>query len=100
MGCGDVQDGRFGGLCWHAGGGMRQPVQRRHLVLRLVRKRSQPRVDHKYCYSNYYHGTKGHASTAQIAGNSRRVHAAAGDTSNANLTAGLAYTRSTFYSVD
>ncbi|MFB7983166.1 lactococcin 972 family bacteriocin [Streptomyces vinaceus] len=55
---------------------------------------------HQYCYSNYAHETKGHASTVKLAGDTRRVHAAAGDVSNANLTAGLAYTCSTYYSVD
>ncbi|MFF1493529.1 lactococcin 972 family bacteriocin [Streptomyces sp. NPDC058304] len=59
-----------------------------------------PGVINKYCYSNYAHQTKGHSSTVKLAGNTRRVHAAAGDTSNANLTAGLAYTCSTYYSVD
>ncbi|MFE2877365.1 lactococcin 972 family bacteriocin [Streptomyces roseus] len=59
-----------------------------------------PGVVNKYCYSNYAHETKGHASTVKLAGDTRRVHAAAGDVSNANLTAGLAYTCSTYYSVD
>ncbi|MFI6005786.1 lactococcin 972 family bacteriocin [Streptomyces sp. NPDC051366] len=59
-----------------------------------------PGVINKYCYSNYAHETKGHSSTVKLAGNARRVHAAADDVSNANLTAGLAYTCSTYYSVD
>ncbi|MEV6653047.1 lactococcin 972 family bacteriocin [Streptomyces sp. NPDC051219] len=57
-------------------------------------------VVNKYCYSNYYHHTKGHSSTVKLAGKTRRAWAAAGNTSNANLTAGLAYTCSTYYSVD
>ncbi|MFJ7585872.1 lactococcin 972 family bacteriocin [Streptomyces sp. NPDC097617] len=59
-----------------------------------------PGVIHKYCYSNYYQGTRGHSSTVKLAGDTRRVWAAAGGTTNANLTAGLAYTCSTYYSVD
>ncbi|APU40109.1 lactococcin 972 family bacteriocin [Streptomyces sp. TN58] len=59
-----------------------------------------PGVINKYCYSNYQHQTKGHSSTVKLAGNTRRAWAAAGGTSNANLTAGLAYTCSTYYSVD
>ncbi|MCA6091034.1 lactococcin 972 family bacteriocin [Streptomyces sp. SCA3-4] len=59
-----------------------------------------PGVFNKYCYSNYWHKTRGHASTVKIAGNTRRDHAAADETSNAHLTAGLAYTCSTYYSVD
>jgi hypothetical protein len=54
----------------------------------------------KFCYSNYLHDTKGHASTVKLAGGTRRVHAAAGDVSEANLTAGFAYTCSTYYSID
>lgn len=59
-----------------------------------------PGVVNKYCYSNYFHQTKGHSSTVKLAGNTRRAWAAARNTSNANLTAGLAYTCSTYYSVD
>ncbi|RST13419.1 hypothetical protein E2C00_09640 [Streptomyces sp. WAC05374] len=59
-----------------------------------------PGVVNKYCYSNYYHHTKGHSSTVKLAGSTRRAWAPAGGTSNANLTAGLAYTCSTYYSVD
>ncbi|WP_079403518.1 lactococcin 972 family bacteriocin [Streptomyces sp. 3211] len=59
-----------------------------------------PGVINKYCYSNYYQNTKGHSSTVKLAGSTRRVWAAAGNTSNANLTAGLAYTCSTYCSVD
>ncbi|MFI1646305.1 lactococcin 972 family bacteriocin [Streptomyces avidinii] len=59
-----------------------------------------PGVINKYCYSNYAHQTKGHSSTVKLAGSTRRVWAAAGNTSNANLTAGLAYTCSSYYSVD
>ncbi|WP_245791557.1 lactococcin 972 family bacteriocin [Actinacidiphila rubida] len=54
----------------------------------------------KFCYSNYLQETKGHASTVKLAGGTRRVHALAGDVSEANLTAGFAYTCSTYYSVD
>lgn len=63
-------------------------------------KEVSPGVINKYCYSNYYHQTKGHSSTVKLAGSTRRAWAAAGNTSNANLTAGLAYTCSTYYSVD
>ncbi|MFJ8165950.1 lactococcin 972 family bacteriocin [Streptomyces sp. NPDC096136] len=59
-----------------------------------------PGVFNKYCYSNYLHGSKGHSSTVTIAGDTRRASAPAGSTSNANLTAGMAYTCSTYYSVD
>ncbi|MGR3936785.1 lactococcin 972 family bacteriocin [Streptomyces sp. BRA346] len=54
----------------------------------------------KYCYSNYYHRTKDHKSSVKIAGtlySSGWVDA--GDTSNANATAGLAYTCYTYYSI-
>ncbi|MER7694823.1 lactococcin 972 family bacteriocin [Streptomyces sp. NPDC097610] len=59
-----------------------------------------PGVFNKYCYSNYLHETKGHASTVKIAGGTDRDHAAAGDVSEAHRTAGFAYTCSTYYSVD
>ncbi|MFJ3876728.1 lactococcin 972 family bacteriocin [Streptomyces sp. NPDC090077] len=59
-----------------------------------------PGVVNKYCYSNYLHGSKGHSSTVKLAGDTRRAWAPAGGTSNANLTAGLAYTCSSYYSVD
>ncbi|WP_159073660.1 lactococcin 972 family bacteriocin [Streptomyces sp. RTd22] len=54
----------------------------------------------KYCYSNYLHQSKGHASAAKIGGAKDYDHAADGDASNAHLTAGFAYTGSTYYSVD
>ncbi|WP_371799506.1 lactococcin 972 family bacteriocin [Streptomyces sp. NBC_01707] len=57
-------------------------------------------VFNKYCYSNYYHYTKSHASTVKIAGGTRKDTAPANATSNAHLTAGLAYTCSTYYSID
>ncbi|MFE7579200.1 lactococcin 972 family bacteriocin [Streptomyces sp. NPDC057521] len=57
-------------------------------------------VFHKYCYSNYYHYTKGHSSTVKIAGATKKDWAAANSTSNAHLTAGFAYTCSTYYSID
>lgn len=63
-------------------------------------KEVSPGVINKYCYSNYYQQTKGHSSTVKLAGSTRRAWAAAGGTSNANLTAGLACTCSTYYSVD
>ncbi|MER6504445.1 lactococcin 972 family bacteriocin [Streptomyces sp. NPDC001455] len=63
-------------------------------------KEVSPGVINKYCYSNYYHRTKGHSSTVKLAGNTRSAWAAANKTSNANLTAGLAYTCSSYYSVD
>ncbi|CAL9603320.1 hypothetical protein SUDANB120_05487 [Streptomyces sp. enrichment culture] len=59
-----------------------------------------PGVFNKYCYSNYIHWTKGHSSTVKIANSTRRAWAAAGGTSNANLTAGIAYSCSAYYSVD
>ncbi|MGA4955502.1 lactococcin 972 family bacteriocin [Streptomyces lavendulocolor] len=59
-----------------------------------------PGVFNKYCYSNYLHATRGHSSTVKIAGSTRRAHAPAGDVSQANLTRGLGYTCSTYYSVD
>ncbi|MFF4225348.1 lactococcin 972 family bacteriocin [Streptomyces abikoensis] len=57
--------------------------------------------DGKYCYSNYYHYSKDHKSSVKIAGtlySSGWVRA--NDTSNANATAGLAYTCYTYYSVE
>ncbi|WP_330239999.1 lactococcin 972 family bacteriocin [Streptomyces sp. NBC_00525] len=54
----------------------------------------------KYCYSNYYHYTKGHSSTVKIAGGTNKDWAPANGTSNAHLTAGFAYTCSTYYSID
>ncbi|MFE9355062.1 lactococcin 972 family bacteriocin [Streptomyces olivaceoviridis] len=59
-----------------------------------------PGVFNKYCYSNYLHRTKWHSSTVKIAGKTARATAAPGDESNAHLTAGFAYTCSTYYSVD
>ncbi|GLX19759.1 hypothetical protein EF910_00665 [Streptomyces sp. WAC07149] len=59
-----------------------------------------PGVVNKYCYSNYLHGSRGHSSTVKLAGDTRRAWAPAGGISNANLTAGLAYTCSSYYSVD
>lgn len=53
--------------------------------------------DGKYCYSNYYHPTKDHHSTAKIAGGSNKAYAFAGQTSYANRTAGAAYTCEAFY---
>lgn len=56
--------------------------------------------DGKYCYSNYYHNTKTHGSTVEIGGGddwSGWVRAKR--TSNANRTAGLAYTCKTYYSI-
>ncbi|MEU6184207.1 MULTISPECIES: lactococcin 972 family bacteriocin [Streptomyces] len=57
-------------------------------------------TDGKYCYSNYYHGTKMHHSTVKIAGGSNSAYAFAGQTSYANRTAGAAYTCEAFYSLD
>jgi hypothetical protein len=57
-------------------------------------------VGSKYCYSNYLHQTKWHSSTVKIADLWMRATAAPGDASNAHHTAGLAYTCSTYYSVD
>ncbi|WP_327361183.1 lactococcin 972 family bacteriocin [Streptomyces sp. NBC_01296] len=54
----------------------------------------------KYCYSNYYQLDKGHTSTVKMAGGTNRAWAAARDVSQAHITAGFAYTCSTYYSVD
>ncbi|MEU9178615.1 lactococcin 972 family bacteriocin [Streptomyces sp. NPDC048550] len=54
----------------------------------------------KYCYSNYYQLDKGHTSTVKMAGGTNRAWAAARNVSQAHITAGFAYTRSTYYSVD
>ncbi|MFF3879235.1 lactococcin 972 family bacteriocin [Streptomyces sp. NPDC001978] len=51
----------------------------------------------KYCYSNYYHGSVVHGSTAAMAGHSIKAVAGPGDYSYAHLTAGAAYTCSTYY---
>ncbi|MFF1698873.1 lactococcin 972 family bacteriocin [Streptomyces sp. NPDC058257] len=52
----------------------------------------------KYCYSNYYHSRVKHGSTVKIAGHTVKDTAAAGYTSNANKTAGGAYTCKAYYS--
>ncbi|WP_078912926.1 lactococcin 972 family bacteriocin [Streptomyces sp. NRRL S-646] len=57
-------------------------------------------VASKYCYSNYLHQTEWHHSTVKIAGKTAKGVAAPGDASHANITAGAAYTCSTYYSVD
>lgn len=52
----------------------------------------------KYCYSNYYHGTKTHKSSVTIAnGSVSSGWVAKGDYSNANRTAGAAYMCNTYY---
>ncbi|MFK4148895.1 lactococcin 972 family bacteriocin [Streptomyces sp. NPDC004065] len=56
-------------------------------------------TDGKYCYSNYYHSTKLHRSTVKMAGGSYTAGARAGETSYAHMTAGAAYTCSTYYSL-
>ncbi|WP_146046129.1 lactococcin 972 family bacteriocin [Streptomyces cahuitamycinicus] len=57
-------------------------------------------TDGKYCYSNYYHGTKMHHSSVKIGALKGSGYAAAGKTSYANRTGGGAYTCETFYSLD
>ncbi len=54
----------------------------------------------KFCYSNYLQYTMSHSSTVKMAGTTSKGYAAAGDVSEANVTAGFAYTCSTYYSVD
>ncbi|MFD7665591.1 lactococcin 972 family bacteriocin [Streptomyces sp. NPDC059788] len=57
--------------------------------------------DGKYCYSNYLHGSKWHSSSVKIAGISRSSGSVRpGSPSNANRTAGYAYTCYTYYSID
>ncbi|MFJ4814320.1 lactococcin 972 family bacteriocin [Streptomyces sp. NPDC088801] len=56
--------------------------------------------DGKYCYSNYYHGTKFHHSTVKIGSQEGSGYAAPGKTSYANRTGGGAYTCQSFYSID
>lgn len=52
----------------------------------------------KYCYSNYYHGSVAHGSSVKMAGTTAASGwVAAGDYSNANWTAGFAYTCSTYW---
>ncbi|MEU3406439.1 lactococcin 972 family bacteriocin [Streptomyces sp. NPDC006670] len=57
----------------------------------------QARDNYKYCYSNYYHGDVEHGSTVNMAGRIVRDIKPAGQTSNANYQAGLAYTCYTYY---
>ncbi|WP_328740748.1 lactococcin 972 family bacteriocin [Streptomyces erythrochromogenes] len=57
----------------------------------------QARDNRKYCYSNYYHGSVKHSSTVNIAGIIVKDTKPAGQTTNANHTAGLAYTCYTYY---
>ncbi|URN15575.1 MULTISPECIES: lactococcin 972 family bacteriocin [Streptomyces] len=57
----------------------------------------QARNDMKYCYSNYYHGGVTHGSTVNMVGRIVKDVKPAGQTSNANYTAGLAYTCYTYY---
>ncbi|MFG3035670.1 lactococcin 972 family bacteriocin [Streptomyces sp. NPDC048330] len=57
----------------------------------------EARNDRKYCYSNYYHHDVNHGSTVRMAGSEVKGVAFAGQTSYANLTAGFAYTCSTYY---
>ncbi|WP_308798729.1 lactococcin 972 family bacteriocin [Streptomyces sp. UH6] len=52
----------------------------------------------KYCYSNYYHLTVEHGSTVKIANHSVKDIVPAGDTSNANRTAGAGYVCYAWYS--
>lgn len=55
----------------------------------------------KYCYSNYLHWSKWHSSSVKIANSSRSSGSVEpGRPSNANLTAGLAYTCYTYYKID
>jgi hypothetical protein len=55
-------------------------------------------IPQKYCYSNYLHYSKDHASTVKLAGGTDRDTAGPGDVSQANLTAGYAYTCKAYYS--
>ncbi|QHY97090.1 Bacteriocin [Streptomyces sp. S4.7] len=57
----------------------------------------EARNDQKYCYSNYYHRTVDHGSTVKIANGTVKAVAFAGQTSNANRSAGFAYTCETYY---
>lgn len=56
--------------------------------------------DGKRCYSQYFHGSKGHAARAKIANGSDYDHANAGVTAKASSTAGAAYTCYTYWSKD
>ncbi|MGX1794702.1 lactococcin 972 family bacteriocin [Streptomyces albidoflavus] len=52
----------------------------------------------KYCYSNYYHGTKTHKSSVTIAnGSASSGWVAKGAYAKANRTTGAAYTCKTYY---
>ncbi|WP_052852225.1 lactococcin 972 family bacteriocin [Streptomyces avicenniae] len=53
----------------------------------------------KRCYSNYYHRSKRHSSTAVMAGVTDKEWADAGDISNTAVIAGFAYTCSTYYGI-
>ncbi|MFF1477315.1 lactococcin 972 family bacteriocin [Streptomyces sp. NPDC058301] len=53
----------------------------------------------KRCYSNYYHSSKFHSSTAEMNGNQVRSTAVAGDVSQASIRAGLIYKCVTYYAV-
>ncbi|WP_073767600.1 lactococcin 972 family bacteriocin [Streptomyces sp. CB02923] len=55
----------------------------------------------KYCYSNYLHETKWHRSSVKLGSGSRSSGSVKpGSASNAHLSAGLAYTCYTYYSID
>ncbi|MEU5439107.1 lactococcin 972 family bacteriocin [Streptomyces sp. NPDC020719] len=53
----------------------------------------------KKCYSNYYHPSQYHTSTAEMNGDTDRSGAVAGDVSQASIRAGLIYRCSTYYAV-
>ncbi|MFD6045930.1 lactococcin 972 family bacteriocin [Streptomyces koyangensis] len=52
----------------------------------------------KYCYSNYYHGTKTHKSSVTIGnGSSSSGWVGKGEYANANRTVGMTYVCKTYY---
>ncbi|MFJ4474835.1 lactococcin 972 family bacteriocin [Streptomyces xanthochromogenes] len=58
---------------------------------------SEARNDHKYCYSNYYHPSVMHGSTAKLGNASNKSVVIAGQYSNANVTGKLWEDCSAYY---
>ncbi|MEU8956031.1 lactococcin 972 family bacteriocin [Streptomyces sp. NPDC048518] len=54
----------------------------------------------KRCYSNYYHGSKGHTATAILANGTDKDHAAKGKWAKASVEAGAAYTCHVYWGKD
>ncbi|MFE6907092.1 lactococcin 972 family bacteriocin [Streptomyces erythrochromogenes] len=64
-------------------------------------KQVDPVTVWKYCYSNFLHGSRNHSSSVKLGNTTRRSGVvSAGQVAQANHTAGLAYTCSTYYSLN